>query len=1370
MVWVRRIGIAIGVLLAVFAAALLGVDTDIGHRVVADRIGTVRTATGLRFAVGRIDGSLYSNTRIRDLRVYDTRGLVFTAPNVALDWSPWRWFANTLAIRRLAVPSATLLRTPVTRPTRRNGPILPGFDIRIDRLAIDRLTLAAPVLGTARTAALHARADIRSGRALVALNGTVAGSDRLAIGVDVAPDADRFAIAVHGAGARGGVLARMLGAKTGVAIDLGGHGRWHAWNGRATLSGGAERLAALTLAAQSGRYTLSGMVAPERLTHGILRSLTVPRVLVNGSATFADRRLAGTLTLRSPSLLAEASGAVDLGANAFRDLHVRARLLRARALFPNMTGNDIRLRATLDGGFDSAAFAYRLDADRFAFDDTGFEDVHAGGHGHLSAAPVAVPVRIAAARVTGVGSVAGGILRNLTLSGILHVTPETVSGSDLALVSDKLKGRFVLTVDLDSGVYAVGIAGGLGRYLIPGLGIVDIASTFRAVPGPGNHGTRLIGKGTADVRRLDDAFFASLMGGLPHVTADLERTPDTVLHLSNIVLTAPLLRIVGAGYRRRDGSVHFEGVGRHATYGPLTLKLDGPIGKPVIDLAFASPDATLGLNGVRAHLDPTPQGFAFTASGGAHTGPFVARGAILLPSGPGASAIRVDAIDTAGAHASGLLAIVAGGLDGRLAVTGAATGALTFRPVGTIQRIGVALDGRAVRYGGAVLRQGHVEADLLLDPAGTRIDASASGQGLRRGALNLSRFAIAAHLKGGTGEVRGSIAGTRGRPFAIQAIAQMTPTRASVAAQGTLDGRPIALTAPAILTREDDGWRLATTRLAFAGGEATIAGRFGGSHGAIDATMTRMPLAILDIGYPGLGLLGNASGSLSVVTGPGPTTGKIAVTVRGLSRAGLVLSSRPIDLGLAGMLSADTLGARAVLASGGKTIGRAQARLALAPGGDVATRIASAGLFAQLRYAGPADALWRLGGVELFDLSGPIAVAADATGRVDAPAIRGVVQATGARLESGTTGTVFTNVQASGRFGGAGLVIDRFAGDAGKGGRVTGGGRFDFSAAHGVGLDLALKADHAAMIARDDIAATVTGTLTFKSDGSGGTIGGDVTLDRSRYRLGQATAASAVPQLNIREINLPEGGEEAEAPARPWTLAVHAHAPGQVRVLGLGLDSEWSADLAIAGAPDDPAITGRATLIRGDYDFAGRKFTLDRGVIRFAGELPANPALDITANADSTGLNAQIRVTGVALKPEIGFTSVPALPQDELLSRLLFGTSITNLSAPEALQLAAAVAALQNGGRGGLNPINAVRRAAGLDRLRILPADPQTGQGTSIAAGKYVTRRFYAEIVTDGQGYSATQAEFQVTRWLSLLSSISTLGRQSGNVRVSKDY
>jgi translocation and assembly module TamB len=127
------------------------------------------------------------------------------------------------------------------------------------------------------------------------------------------------------------------------------------------------------------------------------------------------------------------------------------------------------------------------------------------------------------------------------------------------------------------------------------------------------------------------------------------------------------------------------------------------------------------------------------------------------------------------------------------------------------------------------------------------------------------------------------------------------------------------------------------------------------------------------------------------------------------------------------------------------------------------------------------------------------------------------------------------------------------------------------------------------------------------------------------------------------------------------------------------------------------------------------------------------------------------------------------MPQDELLSRILFGTSITNLSAPEALQLASAVAALQSGS-GSLDPINALRRAIGLDRLRVVPADVATGQKTSIAAGKYITRKLFVEVVTDGQGYSATRVEYQMTRWLSLLSTVSTIGRSSASVRISKDY
>ena len=1366
--WAVRAVVALALLVSVTALVL---DSDVGHRFVADRVNALTPANGLRFHLGRIDGSLYGKAELVDFRLSDPDGLVLAVPRATLDWNPFAWASNRLDITALDIPTATLAKLPRTIDTGRQSPILPDFDIAIGRLRVARLVVQPRVTGRLRYGRLEGRADIRSGHAAVDLSALIEGSDRVVARIDAVPDAGRFDVDVRAAGAASGVLAQLTGLRRAVTLDIDGVGDWQRWRGAARGQVGGARVLDLSLGNDAGRYTLTGALSPASITRGKLRALTAPRVAVNGSGTFANRRLDGTLSLRSAAIAAEASGVIDLARSRLDNVRVSARLLRPEALFRNMRATGMALRAILDGPFRAFTFDYRITAARFAFDQTGFEQARAAGRGRWSKAPIALPVRFTAARVTGVGNVAGGILRNLSVDGTLRVTPRLVTGDDLRVRSDKLTGRVNLQFDLSTGQFDIGVNGALGRLLIPGLGIVDVQSRLSVVPGPGGRGTRVVGRGSAQVARLDNAFFRSLAGGLPHVEALLERTPDGVLHFTNLVLTAPQIRLAGSGYRRRDGTFHFEGAGRQASYGALTLTLDGRIERPVIDLMFQRPNAALGLLNVRAHLDPTPAGFAFTAAGGSRLGPFTGEGQILLPKG-GTARVVVARLDVSGTRAAGALDIVPNGFLGRMTVAGGGiSGTLDFAPQGTIQRIAGALDARAARLGSVAVRQGHVDFTTLLDPAGTRVEATATGSGLRRGSLNIARFAGTARLTGDTGEVRASIAGSRGAGFQIQTVTQIAADGYTVQAQGRVGNQPIRLDTPARLRRDGDDWLLAPTALSFAGGRAQVSGRFGAVDTAVDLSVDAMPLSVLDIGYAGLGLGGNASGTLHYAARGGEApTGRVNMTVRGLTRSGLLQSSAPIDLGLAGVLTADKAGVRAVMASNGRTIGRAQALLRPLGQGDVIERLAGAGLFAQLRYSGPADTLWRLTRVEMFDLAGPVAIAADVSGSVRAPQIRGQVRASGARISSATTGTALTNVQATGRFVGSQLQVGSFTADAGRGGSVTGTGRFDFAGAKGVALDLKMQAVRAVLIDRDDIGATVTGPLTFTSDGSGGRIAGDVRLDASRYRLGQATVASALPQLNVREINLPGGGEaDDDAGPAPWTLAVHARAKGGLSVSGLGLSSEWSTDVNIAGTPDNPAITGRADLIRGDYEFAGREFELERGVLRFGGEVPTNPALDIEANADTTGLRASIRVTGVAQKPEITFSSVPALPQDELLSRLLFGTSITNLSAPEALQLAAAVAALQDGGNG-INPINAVRRAAGLDRLRILPADPQTGQATSIAAGKYVTRRLYAEIITDGQGYSATRVEFQVTRWLSLLSSISTLGRQSANVRVSKDY
>ena len=1356
-------------LLILLMAGLVLLDSAPGHRWLVDRIAGIETASGLKIEIGRIEGSVFGNSRLKNVRVSDSKGVFLTAPDIMLDWAPGAWLGNRLHIDRLEAARVTLSRLPALKPTGRTGPILPGFDIHIGRLEVRRLELGSAVTGTSRTGTLAGSADIRSGRALIRLDAAVRGLDRLHLTLDAEPDRDRFDLAARASAPANGLIAALFGSKRPLELEIKGDGRWSRWRGDAAMTLSGRLVARLALAADSGRYRLSGKMAPAPFLKGKLQRLTTPVIDVAGAGTLKARLLDGQLRLSSPSLRAVARGAIHLGANEYRNVRMGVDLLRPQALFGNMSGRNVRLVWTLDGAFGAANYAYRLTAPQVQFDRTGFVDVRAEGRGTGSPWPMRVPLRLQAKAVTGVGDVAGAILANVRLEGMLLVTDKLVRGDNLKLTSNKLNGKLSLLIDLRTGKFDIVISGGLSRYLIPGIGIVDVKSDLHVVPGPGGK-ARVVGKAEAWVRRLDNRFFADLTGGLPRITTNLERTTDGVLHFSNLQFYSPKLRLSGSGIRRRDGTFHIEASGRQAKYGALRMVLDGRIERPKIELFLPRPNEAMGIKDMRLSLDPHPYGFDYRASGGSRLGPFTSTGRILLPKG-GRATIAIAALNVAGSVARGDLRSDPGGFTGQLAVSGALGGTLGFRPVNGSQSIEAHLTATDARLAGSpviAIRAGRLDGTILLEDGRTSIDGTFVGRGMAYGAIDIARLTASAKLVNGAGQVRMAIAGRRGRAFDLVALANVTPDRISVTGRGEVDRRSLILDSAAVLTRDGDGWRVAPTRVRFGGGRATLSGRTGSSP-EIHADLAAMPLQLLDIGWPNLGLGGIATGRLDYRWhgANGAPSGRADLKVRGLSRAGLVLSSRPIDVGLAAVLDGGKAAMRAVAVSDGKTIGRAQARFAPLGRGPLIAELVNAPMAMQVRYSGPADTLWRLSGVEIIDLSGPVAIGADISGRLVDPRIRGSIRTAGARIESAVTGMVVQNVAASGRFGGSRLVLDRIAGSTPSGGTVAGAGSVDFSGGRPA-LDLKFNVVRAQLLDRDDIAATVTGPLAIQSSGRGGRISGQLKLDKGRFTLGKASAASAVPRLKVRHV-----GRDAEdvitiADLIPWTLDLKV-AGGDLTVRGLGIDSRWNTDLAISGNVSAPRFNGRADLIRGNYEFAGRGFRLERGIIRFRGESPPDPLLDIRAEAQVQGLDAAVTVRGTGSKPEIAFTSVPLLPQDELLSRILFGTSITNLSPPEAIQLASAVAALQSG-NGNLDPINAVRRAVGLDRLRILPADIATGQKTAISAGKYLGRKLYVEVITDGSGYSATRVEYQVTRWLSILSSISTIGRTSANVRVSKDY
>ncbi len=128
----------------------------------------------------------------------------------------------------------------------------------------------------------------------------------------------------------------------------------------------------------------------------------------------------------------------------------------------------------------------------------------------------------------------------------------------------------------------------------------------------------------------------------------------------------------------------------------------------------------------------------------------------------------------------------------------------------------------------------------------------------------------------------------------------------------------------------------------------------------------------------------------------------------------------------------------------------------------------------------------------------------------------------------------------------------------------------------------------------------MTGPIAIRSNGNGGRISGKLKLERGRFTLGQAGGAAGVPKLQVRHI----GRDEAEIievrQLAPWLLDLKV-AGGDLKVRGLGIDSLWTTNLDISGSVSAPRLNGRADLVRGDYEFAGRGFRLERGIIRFRG-------------------------------------------------------------------------------------------------------------------------------------------------------------------------
>jgi len=432
----------------------------------------------------------------------------------------------------------------------------------------------------------------------------------------------------------------------------------------------------------------------------------------------------------------------------------------------------------------------------------------------------------------------------------------------------------------------------------------------------------------------------------------------------------------------------------------------------------------------------------------------------------------------------------------------------------------------------------------------------------------------------------------------------------------------------------------------------------------------------------------------------------------------------------------------------------------------------------KLDWQGPIAPLWALVPADLHELSGQGDIHAALAGTVGAPKLSGGFALRQGRYESLEAGTLLKNLELAGDLADTRIELTRLRADDGGSGSLEASGVVELDPGRGFNSDIKATFEKFALLRRDDISAVARGDLQVTGSPERTLVEGRIVTDSVEVHIPDRMPPDVVDLAVVEEgaaaeaeeLAVPEDGATAES-GHITAFDLTIDIPRRAFIRGRGIDSEWAGRLKLSGAGDKVAIKGSLDLVRGRVSALGKNFQLDRGSVTFLGNPDNDPDLNIVARREGQDLDVVISVTGRLSNPTIAFASVPELPQDEVISQLLFGKSTSQLSAVEAAQLAASVAEMTGQAGGANSLLGRVRNTLGVDVLRLESDASGDSTSPSVAAGKYLGDDVYvgAKQGTDTDS-GAAEVEVELTPNVSVQSEVGQQGDSKVGVKFKWDY
>lgn len=777
-----------------------------------------------------------------------------------------------------------------------------------------------------------------------------------------------------------------------------------------------------------------------------------------------------------------------------------------------------------------------------------------------------------------------------------------------------------------------------------------------------------------------------------------------------------------------------------------------------VDLAAGrSPEGDVGLSLGDSHWASLAAAGGLTLEAGAA----LPRGELRLSAGNladvGPLLVTLWPAGPAGAGARSGAGVVGGRLDARLTLSDSGS-------------LSVAAEGEGLALPGAIGIRAITLDALVSDPlTGADTDAivQLSGLSLERisGDLALGARGPAAALELTAETALATPAG----PLKLDAGGRLdVPARRLELRRlkGQVGGEGLRLLEPAVLGLAD-GLGVDRLRLGLGVGTIEVAGRLTPVLD-LDATATRLPLDLVQLVAPDLPLSGMLGAQIRLIGPLNAPAGSIRARASALRlREGAWRSLPPARFEVSATLrpTATEIDARAEIGSGASlnVRGRVDGTL-LAP---TALALRTDGLLDLALL----DPLLTGRGSQA---RGQARLDAAVSGTPTAPRMDGRLTLADGSLWDRTLGLALNDIDGTLRLAGDTVRVERLTARAGRGALALEGSIG--ALAPGLPVDLRLVARDAQPLQLDLL--DVAGDAEIRLQGRAAeTLGatGSLRLSRVEIRLPERLPAT-VATLEVSERGRRDHPRRAQATARTPLLGpdlridLTVSAPRAVFVRGRGIDAELGGEVRLRGTLGEPLVSGGFNLLRGEYELVGQALRFSRGRLGFDGAAGLDPTLDLEARVTAAGSTAVLAVLGSASAPRIVLRGEPELPEDEVLSRLLFGVAGGRLSGLQAVRLgmaAAALAGIEAGGEG-LRVLDEARSGLGLERLTI--GTDQRGAMT-IEAGRQIRERVYLG-ARQGTRAGETQGvlRIEVSPRVRLEADVGASGGTRGGGAFEKEY